>query len=240
MLVWSECRACASDFTVHLQEIALQRQGRTAPQIFCMECNSLFHTSDYGESEAQWAADAQFLQAHKDGSLSAIVDYLQSASPGESVYEAGCGVGDLLIDLSAAGLTASGIDPNPAAVGLATGKGAIAVRGYFAPLTEPVDAIICVDVMEHLERPRPFFRDIVASVKPGGVILVRVPEVEARDWHWLRGAEIDTGFDFANPFRDNSVHITHFSRRGLLALAEGMGATYERTLPDAAVHVFRA
>jgi SAM-dependent methyltransferase len=238
MLTWTPCVVCAGIYTVHLQEIYLQRQNNTAPQIFCMECASFFHISGYKEDARQMGDDAAFLLAHPDPTGPIIVDYLRSVSEVGKVYEAGCGVGNVLADLTGAGFTASGIDPNPVAIRMAQDKGAFVHCGYFSRLDEPVDVIICLDVLEHLERPRDFFTDIVASVKPGGRIIVRVPEVPQQYWPHLRGADTSREYSEADPFRDNSVHIVHFSPQGLRTMGESLGAIYEQDLPGE-LRVFR-
>lgn len=238
MLAWNECPICASEFTLYLQEIMLQRQHRRTAQYHCMNCESFFHRSDYHEDSGQHEGDAAWLLDHPDSSNGLLISYLRDQGDTHTVYEAGCGVGDLLLGLSAAGFQSRGVDPNPVAVAIASERGARAELGYFVELADPVDAIIAVDVLEHLDAPRPFFAALRDSVRRAGLIVIRVPEVERQHWQWLKGANQIRGFDAADPFRDNSVHITHFSKRGLQIMGESLGTTYVCGLPGG-FHVFR-
>lgn len=230
MLAWKTCPICTSEFTVHLQDIYLQRQARSVPQHYCMNCESFFHVSDYRESEAQLRDDAAWLSQHPMAGKDELSRELVELGA-RRVFEAGCGTGDLLLALEAAGASAEGIDPNGIAVEQAAARGVRARTGYFSTLEQPVDAIISIDVMEHLPQPRDFFRQLRDSVVDNGLIVVRVPEIGRNMWHYLKDADRPVGREFPDPFIDNSVHITFFSERGLRLMAEELGATYVGPLP---------
>lgn len=226
MLAWKPCPICTSEFTVHLQEIYLQRQATTTPQLHCMTCQSFFHTSDYEENEIALENDASWLIQHAGVENAAIAKEIVNVQGARRVYEAGCGVGSLLLALEACGAFAEGIDPNPNAVAMAVERGAKATTGYFSTLSEPVDAILAIDVLEHLKDPRKFFGELIASVVDGGCIIVRVPEVDESVWHYLRGADQARENIYPDPFVDNSVHINHFSEKGLRLMGESLSGTY--------------
>jgi hypothetical protein len=75
-------------------------------------------------------------------------------------------------------------------------------------------------------------------VKTGGYIAVRVPMVPRDRWKFLEAAaDPDKAWDMADPFRDNSVHITHFSPQGLTAMMERGGAVFDSWLGE--IGIFR-
>lgn len=240
MLVWISCPICTSDFTVHIQDVMLQRQNTKTPQYYCMSCESFFHTSNYHKNESAMKADLQWLVDHPDQSAPSLIKFLKSDKHIKTVYEAGCGAGEILKNLKAAGFNSAGIDPNPSAVAYAVQQHQVAAKqGLFSALAEHVDAVISIDVMEHLSEPRKFFTDLVASVRHGGLIIVRVPCVERSRWKWLRSAGETRDSDPQDPFCDNSVHITHFSKLSLINMAKSLGADYDSYIEAGDYHVFR-
>jgi 2-polyprenyl-3-methyl-5-hydroxy-6-metoxy-1,4-benzoquinol methylase len=224
------CPICSSSNISKFQKVYLQRQKTLASQYRCNDCESFFHRSGYKENAAQIADDTQWFIAHQENS-SDLVDFLRSRfhSHAPSCFEAGCGIGHVLQQFSAAGFQVSGIDPNLIAINYGRQNFGLAITvGYFTALVRPVDLIICMDVMEHLEQPAPFACDLIASAKPGGYIAVRVPMVRRDRWKFLEtAADPEKAWDLADPFLDNSVHITHFSPQGLVTMMERHGAVFD-------------
>ena len=229
---------CVSDYVTELQQIYLQRQNISTSQFFCMDCQSFFHRSEYKEPEDQFLGATQWLMEHPSDYSRSIAD-LQSIFPtAKTCYEAGCGVGALLSQLKTAHYDVRGVDPNPLAVEHARDHFKVdATEGYFTKLEGEVDIIFAVDVLEHLERPRDFFADLIGSIEPKGGIVVRVPTVDRNRWAYLRTVGAVGARDPNDPFMDNSVHITHFSSHGLVRMAESLGAKFVRKI-DQDLHVF--
>ena len=238
MLAWKDCPICASRFTVHLQEIYLQRQVKTTPQYYCMTCRSFFHRSDYIENSEAHENDATWLLEHPGVENADLAHEIVNVLAARRVFEAGCGVGELLLAVQALGASAEGIDPNPSAVALARQNGAEAAVGYFDGLPQPVEAILAIDVIEHVPDPRAFFRHLVESIVEGGIVIVRVPEVNENAWHYLDGADRARENIHSDPFVDNSVHINHFSAYGLRLMGESLGAKYVSRIVGS-FHLFR-
>jgi SAM-dependent methyltransferase len=211
---------------VQLQEVYLQRQDRTTPQYYCMECETFFHVSGHVDNGAGNPADAAWLVQHPGVENEALAKEIVQELGARDVFEAGCGVGELLLAIEAQGASAAGVDPNGSAVEIALERGARASVGYFIPLDQPVDAVLAIDVLEHLEEPRVFFRQLRASVREGGHIIVRVPEVRRDQWRYLKGADQPRQHICPDPFDDNSVHITGFSPRGVQMMGESLCTTY--------------
>jgi 2-polyprenyl-3-methyl-5-hydroxy-6-metoxy-1,4-benzoquinol methylase len=240
MLLTNEiCPVCSSAFICELQQVYLQRQQQTTAQYFCMECNSIYHRSGYRESEDQLRGDTEWLLAHPGDYSAPIADLKRLLSNRiRTCFEVGCGAGDLLHQLEKHGYQAAGIDQNADAVSYAVKNFGVDARvGYFEVLQRKADLILCIDVMEHFEQPRPFFKAMVESLEAGGILGVRVPYVETNRWHYLFGADRKRDFNIEDPWCDNSVHITHFSSAGLIKMASDYGLPFVKII-SALIYLF--
>lgn len=130
--------------------------------------------------------------------------------PGARVLDVGAGSGHAVTALRAAGLDAHGIEPNARAVAAARAGGAATVRhGTFEEAQlEPGawDLIRFWHVLEHVADPVAALRRAHAALRPGGRVVVGVPNfggagrrLLGRDWD---GLELPR-------------HLTHFTGRTL-------------------------
>lgn len=150
---------------------------------------------------------------------------------GESAkaLEIGCGHGAFLQRLSDAGWDAEGLEPSAAAVAQAQSRGLRVQHGSLESTALPAqhyDAVFLWMVLEHLPDPLAGLRQIRESLKPGGWIVLSVPNaasweprVFGRYWHaW-----------------DLPRHLQHFSPRTVRGAlhASGFGdirIIHQRTL----------
>lgn len=99
--------------------------------------------------------------------------------PPARVCDAGCGWGATLESLEGAGYRVSGLDISRAALRRLDRPGReLAVADLTRPLpepTEPFDAALALDVLEHLDDDRPAARNLARLVRPGGVAIISVP-----------------------------------------------------------------
>jgi SAM-dependent methyltransferase len=116
-----------------------------------------------------------------------VARLLQAERQCRTVLDIPCGEGAFLARLRAAGWDAHGADlvnrlPEPDA------------RFTAADMNAPLpfadgafDALVCIDGIEHLERPFDFVRECRRVVRPGGVLLVSTPNISAlrSRWRWL-------------------------------------------------------
>lgn len=117
-------------------------------------------------------------------------------SDGKSVLDVGCGRGDLVQSLQAAGWRAKGIDPDPSAVEAARALGRDVALGdaeSIAALAETFDAVVMYHVLEHLYDPLRALQDVRSRLKPGGRVVVVTPNADSAcrrifGCHW-RGLE---------------------------------------------------
>lgn len=125
---------------------------------------------------------------------------------GHVVLDVGCGTGGNVVAFSD-GYACFGWDPSPEAIHLAKERfpgvrffGG-SVRGAITALGRPPDMILLMDVLEHIQRDRAFFLEMVAALRPGGYLLITVP----------------AGMELWSP---HDVTLGHFRRYNRLQLEE--------------------
>jgi SAM-dependent methyltransferase len=141
------------------------------------------------------------------------------AKPGGRLLDVGCGSGAFLTQMAELGWRTQGIDPDPAAVAQAHEAGLNVTQATLADLdldehAGAYDAITLSHVIEHLHDPAEDMRGISRLLRPGGLLWIATPNLEAlslrrfgRDW---RGLE---------PPR----HLVIFTRASLERLLRGAG-----------------
>jgi SAM-dependent methyltransferase len=101
---------------------------------------------------------------------------LQAHCPNlESVLEIGCGTGDFLAWLQQKGLKVSGVEFAETANRVKYDGPIYYGRMEDLTLPEKYDAILLLNVIEHLANPKQVLAKIKAMLKPGGVLLLRHP-----------------------------------------------------------------
>jgi SAM-dependent methyltransferase len=164
------------------------------------------------------AEEAQWWYAGQRAIATALLEpALRDREPRRArLLDAGCGTGFNLLALAGLG-RASGIDLAPEALAFCRERGVRAVRASLLALPFPdatFDAVTSFDVLYHawVTDDRAAAAEMARVVRPGGVLLVRVPALRA-----LWGAH------------DVEVQSRHRYTRGeLVALLEGVSLRVER------------
>ena len=119
------------------------------------------------------------------------------ATPGGRLLDVGCGSGGFLLAMAAHGWRVEGIDPDPAAVAGAREAGLSVTQGTLADLDPSehacaFNAVTLSHVIEHLHDPTGDLRRVNAVLRPGGLLWIATPNLEAlglrrfgRDWRGL-------------------------------------------------------
>ncbi|MGL4514287.1 MAG: class I SAM-dependent methyltransferase [Lacipirellulaceae bacterium] len=148
-------------------------------------------------------------------------------APGARVLDAGAGGGEFVFVACEAGYRAVGVEPNEGYCKFSVDEYGIDVRnGFYQDLPvgdEPFDCVTLFHVLEHLEEPINALRDLASKAKPGGLVVVEVPSVDA------------TGS--APSQRWHLGHLFNFGRKTLTAtgLRAGLTPIDVSTSPDGGV-----
>lgn len=139
------------------------------------------------------------------------------ASSRGALLDVGCGSGLFLEEAQARGWEVTGVEFNELSVARLRELGVSAITEPFPTASVPVaayDAVTAWDVLEHILDPARFVRGVRRALKPGGVLLVCVPNIDSlvnRMLHEKSGT-------FAG-----YAHINFFNARTLSALVEACG-----------------
>lgn len=127
----------------------------------------------------------------------------------------GGGMGSTLRDLGFTDLTGIEIDAR--------------AREHIAPIYKEVAAsldevnssgfglILVLDVLEHLVEPEAMFSRLAGRLKPGGLMLVSVPNIA----HWSMRLLLLLGrFDYTERGLLDRTHLSHFTRRRIASLVK--------------------
>ncbi len=146
--------------------------------------------------------------------LERALDLLPRLPAGARTLDIGCGAGELVYLLRAAGCDAHGFDPDARYIGWARGSLGDAVEENtiesFAP-SHDFDAVFLYHALEHMPDPRHVFQRCGEWLKEGGLLVVEVPNVEARNQA--------PGHQYIKP------HLHYFNQATLTVLAGQHGFT---------------
>lgn len=144
---------------------------------------------------------------------------------GSRVLDVGCGTGLLAKNLSdACGAEFIGIEPDPIRASRAAQRGLQIHSGVLSHelVAEigPVDIVLFADVLEHLPSPQEPLLISLAALKPGGSVIVSVPNVV----HWSVRMDILRGrFRYADCGIMDATHLRWFTLPSISGLLESAG-----------------
>ncbi|MBI2944026.1 MAG: class I SAM-dependent methyltransferase [Candidatus Wallbacteria bacterium] len=151
---------------------------------------------------------------------------------GQSVLDVGCGTGALARAAQDAGNRVTGVELwEPAAVKARERVGRVVVHdvtdtaGLTAALGEQFDVLVFADVLEHLPDPLRVLSGMRALVKPGGRVLVSLPNVAA--WT-VRLGLLAGSFEYAESGIMDRTHLRFFTRASGRRMVEAAGFSVGR------------
>jgi 2-polyprenyl-3-methyl-5-hydroxy-6-metoxy-1,4-benzoquinol methylase len=156
---------------------------------------------------------------------------LQFKLPPARVLEIGCAHGGFVAMLRQAGFDAQGLELSPSIVELARETfGVPVLSGPVEDQNIPpgsLDAIVMMDVMEHLPQPQKTFGQCMELLAPDGILLIQTPcYPQRKTLSELRGS----GHKFPQML-DSNEHLFLFSETAAGRLFEGLGAPYIQFVP---------
>jgi 2-polyprenyl-3-methyl-5-hydroxy-6-metoxy-1,4-benzoquinol methylase len=142
--------------------------------IDCPECGLLYKDAVLADDALDaYYADVDFRKWEITGLFPTeriVAAQLRSLPPGASILDVGCSSGRLLSALPSH-YNLFGVEPNAAAAGMATSKG-ITIIARDDALHGPFDAIVMMDVFEHLTEPTSVIQSLTKRLKPGGKLII--------------------------------------------------------------------
>jgi SAM-dependent methyltransferase len=132
--------------------------------------------------------------------------------------DVGCGDGALVMTASDYGFTAVGLDARAQAVQRILDLGFHAHQQDFMRLDfdARLDVVSMMDVLEHMPYPREALHKASQILRPGGIIVISLPDLNSSSWKLMDEAQ-------ANPYWMEIEHHHNFSRTRLFALLNECG-----------------
>ena len=165
--------------------------------------------------------------SHRPMYLTGVLQALKDLPQGASVLDAGCGGGDFSVGLAEAGFTVFGSDLSESGIAQSQqrGIGTFKLSSIYDPLAVPFgrksfDAIVSIEVIEHLYSPATFAAGAMNALPPGGLVVVSTPY-----WGYLKNLvlALTNRTDRALTALWEGGHIKHFSRNTLTQLMTEAG-----------------
>ncbi len=167
-------------------------------------------------------ADPLAFLAEREENYWAVREFARSLPPGADVLDVGTGLGYLAFALARAGFRATGLDLSEEAVARARSRfgdhyEAGDLFEWKSSRRAGFDAVVMLELIEHVERPREWIEAALELIRPGGALLLSTPDRDS----YPDGTIWETE---APP-----VHLWWISPRSIERLCEGLPVALEFT-----------
>ena len=179
-----------------------------------------YHQRD-GKDEHTWAK----LMEKNFRQISALLNRLFPDKG--NILDVGCGYGHFIRIMKDSGWSASGIEPSSRTIGYARSKGLTVYETTIDDATlskGSFEAVTAFYVFEHLFDPLVAVKKIFTILKPGGVLVLRVP-------HTTPLVNLLSLFNIRNNLYDLPFHLYDFSPGTISLLLEKAGFSSIRVMP---------
>lgn len=185
------------------------------------ELKLLYQNVSYVEKRIGYQSEVDLEKISKKmAGIDLILQYINE--PGR-LLEVGCGQGYFLAAAEQRGFEVVGIDISSVAIGFAREK--LDLRPTYVCALEEFhsdylfDVVVMLHVLEHLPNPLIALHQVYNLLKPGGILLIGVPNLDSFDrrWHGKRWS----GYDL--PY-----HLYHFSPKTITKLLQKTGFKIEQ------------
>jgi 2-polyprenyl-3-methyl-5-hydroxy-6-metoxy-1,4-benzoquinol methylase len=147
--------------------------------------------------------------------------FLRELAPAARVLDVGCGRGVLLREIAERGFEAHGVEANAPAARGADPRAEVRIAPRLADAGYPAaffDEVVIWHVLEHLRDPRGTLEEVRRILRPGGRLVVAVPNFSSAQARWAGPAWFHL---------DLPRHLFHFPLPALVQLLEGCGFVVE-------------
>ena len=185
-------------------------------------------TMGFGTSATITVGEEYRLKQSDESSHGKISAWVSSRSPCR-ILDLGCSGGQLSAQLAAAGHSVTGVD----AIEIDGVRDRVE-RIIKADLDEGIpigetgrgyDLVLAADLLEHLRKPERLLEDVKQVLKPGGRLVVSIPNIG----HWYPRLRILAGrFDYDQRGILDETHLRFFTRRSFRKLAGRSGFRIRR------------
>ena len=171
------------------------------------------------------AVDAERYSACDTNPLESQGKAIAAIPAGSRVLDVGCGSGDFgAVIRNALHCDVIGIEPHPERAALARSNGLDVITGFLTTdiirSVPPFDRILFLDVLEHTADPVELLSVAVSALKPGGRVIISVPNVA----HWTVRLRLLAGrFDYRPTGIMDATHLRWFTRKTIASVIKAAG-----------------
>ena len=215
-------------------DLLFETTSKTFTLDLCSVCRCLFLNPMPGSEEIAGFYPTQYWwNAGKPGTLKKLesiyrrialrdhVSFITRAAgrrQGVEILDVGCGSGTLLGLLKQQGFRVTGVDFSPEAARVAFAEHGVRVvigsLGEAAFPGQSFDVVTLFHVMEHVTNPRDVLAEVFRILKPGGAIVLQVPNIES--WQFQVFGARWYGLDIPR-------HVIDYSKSAMLKLLDDSG-----------------
>lgn len=144
-----------------------------------------------------------------------------------NVLDIGCGYGHFIKTMEDSGWSAAGIEPSSRTSGYALSKGLTVYETTIDDVTlskDSFEAVTAFYVFEHLPDPLAALKKVFAILKPGGVLVLRIP-------HTTPLVNLLSFFKIKNNLYDLPFHVYDFSPGTITLFLEKAGFSFIKVTP---------